>query len=298
MTFASILCYLSGAAPKDEAADKADRAAVKTALTLGSAFKASLRLQHVALDPSRALPLMGEGMTGAMAGRLTEDLEASAKQSREAAVALYQELCEDAGLPVLKEEEKPAAGQFSVGLDLTEGAEDEIMAQRARLADLTVIGQARRSEGETSLVLESLLFDSGRPVLLAPEAGLGALPKRIAIAWNGTALASRAVALAMPFLKRAQEVIVIAGEASEAPTTAQPSAVAGLLALHGIEASTWRYHPEDWPVSRSLVQEIHKTGAEMVVMGAFGHSRMREMLLGGATREAIRASDLALLMAH
>ncbi len=298
MTIARIVCYLSGASAKDEEAQQADRAAATTAIMLGSAFGAGLRFQQVSIDPTRAVPLLGEGMTGAMAARLTEDLETSAKASKEAAVALYQELCGDSGLPTLAEGETPPVGRFSIGLDLDVGAEEEILAERARVADLTVVGQARRGEGETSLVLEALLFDSGRPVLVAPNAGMAEFPKRIAVAWNGSAAASRAIALAMPLLLRAKEVIVISGATDDAPAVTQPSAIAGLLTAHGIETATWRYQPEDWPVSRSLMEEAHKAGAEMIVMGAYGHSRMREMLLGGATREAIKAKDLALFMAH
>ncbi len=104
--------------------------------------------------------------------------------------------------------------------------------------------------------------------------------------------------MALPLLRLAEEVVIISGESDEAPPEAQPSALAGLLAVHGIETATWRYQPDDWPVARSLIQEVHKSGAGLLVMGAYGHSRMRELLLGGATREALRASDLAIYMAH
>ncbi len=298
MTIARLLCYLSGASGKDEAGQAADRAAATTAVTLGQTFDASLRFQHVALDPMRAMPLVGEGMTGVMAARLTEDLESSASESKAAARALYQEIAAKGGLPGVAEGEAPPVGRFSIGLDLDTGVEEEIMADLARLADLTVIGQPGRDKGESSLVLESILFDSGRPVLLAPDAGMSLLPKRMAVAWNGSAAASRAVALAMPLLRRADEVMVISGESSDAPASAQPSALAGLLGAHGIATATWRYQPDDWPVARSLIEETRKSGAGLLVMGAYGHSRMREMLLGGATREAIKAHDLAVLMVH
>lgn len=298
MTIARIICYLSGASGNNEAGLAADRAAATTAITLATAFEASLRFRHVALDPMRAVPLMGEGMTGVMAARLTEDLEASSKESHDAAFELYQEIVAKGSLPSLAEGETAPVGRFTVGLDFAVGVEEEIMAEQARLADLTVIGQPDRDKGESSLVLESTIFDSGRPVLLPPEGGMALLPKRMAVAWNGSAAASRAVGLAMPILRRAEEVIVISGEGSDARAAAQPSALAGLLTAHGIKATTWRYQPDDWPVARSLIQETRKAGAGLLVMGAYGHSRMREMLLGGATREAIKAQDLAVLLVH
>ncbi len=298
MSIARINCYLSGASAQEETPSSADRAAAKTAVTLATHFAASLRFIHVSVDPLRAVPLLGEGMTGAMAARLTEDLTLSARESRAAAEALYQQITEEAGLPKLAEGETAPAGRFTVGLEIDEGVEEQLLAERARLADLTVIGQEGREAGESSLVLESLLFDSGRPVLLAPEDGLAVLPKRVAVAWNGSAMASRAVALSLPILKQAEEVIVISGEGSDAPTAAQPSAMASYLEQHGIKTATWRYQPDDWPVARSLVEETRKSGAGLLVMGAYGHSRMRELLLGGATRAAIKAHDLAVLMVH
>lgn len=298
MTIARIVCYLSGASAKDEAGQLADRAAATTAVALAKTFDAGLRFQHVAIDPLRAMPLMGEGMTGAMAARLTEDLESSAEESKAAVRALYQEITTAGSLPTLAEGEEAPIGRFSVGLDIEVGVEEEVMANRARLADLTVMGQAGRKSGESSLVLEQTLFDGGRPVLLAPDQGMELMPKRMAVAWNGSAEASRAVALAMPVLRRAEEVVVISGEGPDAPASAQPSALADLLGAHGITASTWRYQPDDWPVARSLMEETRKAGAGLLVMGAYGHSRMREILLGGATREAIKAHDLAILMVH
>lgn len=298
MSFARILAPLSGAPAEEAEAAAGDRDVAVTALALAETFKAQLRFLHVSIDPTRALPLLGEGMSGAMAAQLTEDLTAQAERSNDAALALFRQLCSERGLPVLGEGEKPRPGAFSVAYERVDGVEEEAVTAKAKLCDLTIVPHPGRQEGGISPTLEGVLFNSGRPLLVAPEGGFDSLPKKMAVAWNGSAESARAVALAMPLLLRAQEVVVVSGEGEDAAPEARPSALAGLLEAHGLNAATWRYQPEDWPVARSLVEETRKSGARLLVMGAYGHSRVREMLLGGATREAMKAGDLGLVMAH
>jgi nucleotide-binding universal stress UspA family protein len=135
-------------------------------------------------------------------------------------------------------------------------------------------------------------------VLIAPRNGLTQLPSRVAVAWNGTRESARAVALTLPLLRRVREIVIISGEGREDRPVAHPSALRRYLTLQGIGAETWQYLPEDWPVSTSLVAQAKKAGAGLIVMGAYGHSRLRELVLGGATRAALKTSDLAVLMVH
>ncbi len=298
MTIARIVSLVVGASSEERDLAAAERAAIESAFSLGTTFKAEVRLLHVAVDPARAIPLLSEGMSGTMASRLSAELAAEAQRADAAVDQLYRELCLDRGLPLIEKGARPKPGVFAVVLEKSVGVEEEVLSARAKLADLVVLPHPTREEGGSSPTVEGVLFNSGRPVLLTPHQGLTSLPSRMAVAWNGSAEAARAVAQAMPLLKRAEEVVVISGESDEAPPEAQPSALAGYLAAHGLETATWRYQPDDWPVARSLVQEVRKSGAGLLVMGAYGHSRMRELLLGGATREALRASDLAIYMAH
>ncbi|GAB5471451.1 MAG: universal stress protein [Rhodospirillales bacterium] len=298
MTIARLLGQIRGNNGEETGAAAADRAVLETAFTLGAAFDAQLRVLHVAMDPSQALPLLGEGMTGAMASRLTDDLAKSAAAAKATAESLFRELAQARAVPVLAEGEAAPVGRFSVMLEQVEGMEEEIAVARAKLSDLAILAHPTEEEGGSNPTAEAVLFGSGRPILLAPQPGMKDLPKRMAVAWNGSPEAARAVALALPILKRAEEVIVISGDSDSGPREAQPSALAGYLEAHGMKVATWRYQPEDWPVARSLLQETRKSGAGLLVMGAYGHSRVRQVLLGGATREAFKAGDIALFMAH
>jgi nucleotide-binding universal stress UspA family protein len=106
------------------------------------------------------------------------------------------------------------------------------------------------------------------------------------------------VALALPILERAREVVVITGQGKDDRPVAHPGALLRYLRLQDIGADMWQYQPEDWPVSASLMEQAKKAGAGLLVMGAYGHSRLRELVLGGATRAALRAGELAVLMVH
>jgi nucleotide-binding universal stress UspA family protein len=290
MTVASILVVLSGG-PESEAA-------LETALAFGRAFDAHVRLMHVEIDAAASAPLLGEGMPAALMSDLTASLLAERERSRQAVQRLFESHCRAQELPVVQKEEQPPAGQLSVSLVIETGTESERIAEEGRLHDLVVIARTPAEAGFSGPTLEAALFESGRPVLLAPRQALRGVPRRIAIAWNGSREAARAAALTLPFLSRAEEIVVISGEGKDDRPVAHPNALKRYLALHRIAAEAWKYQPEDSPVSGSLVEQAKKAGAHLLIMGAYGHSRLRELVLGGATRAALKASDLAVLMVH
>ncbi|HKY96116.1 MAG TPA: universal stress protein [Kiloniellales bacterium] len=290
MTLASILVVLSGG-PESEAA-------LRTALTFGRAFEAHVRLLHVEIDAVASAPLLGEGMPAALMSDLTASLLAERERSRKAVQQLFEVHCREHDLIVVQKEEPPPARQLSVSLVIETGNESERIAEEGRLHDLIVVARTPAEAGFSGPTLEAALFESGRPVLLAPRQALDRLPQRIAFAWNGSREAARAAALTLPLLSRAQEVVVISGEGKDDRPVAHPNALKRYLAVHGIAADAWKYQPEDSPVAGSLVEQAKIAGANLLVMGAYGHSRLRELVLGGATRAALKASDLAVLMVH
>lgn len=290
MAIARILTVLNGEAGSETA--------LKTALAIGNAFDARVRVLHVAVDPERSLPLLGEGMTGAMVSDLTQSLEKEAKRSSDAARRLFETHCVDAGLKVVSMEDPAEAGVFSVSFDGRKGSEADVVAQEGRLFDLIILPRNVAEEGPSGPTLEAALFETGRPVLVSGKEPLAGSPERIAVAWNGTREASRAVDGALPLLAKAKQVTVLTGEGKDDPPVAHASALARYLTFHRVEAQTWGFLPDDWPVAQSLVNEAKKAGCSLLVMGAYGHSRLRELVLGGATRAALKDSEIALLMVH
>lgn len=143
--------------------------------------------------------------------------------------------------------------------------------------------------------IDAALFDTGRPVLVAPPAAPLQIGRKIAIAWNGSSQAARAVAFSLPFLERAEQVTILVGSGQDSHTPG--TALAAYLERHGIRAAVEGFDVAG-SVGKSVLERAGELGADLIVMGAYGHSRLREMILGGATREILASATLPVLMAH
>ena len=181
----------------------------------------------------------------------------------------------------------------------------ENLAMQARHADLTILGQPRPGrEGARFAedLLEGALFASGRPVLMVPYAGhFGAVGARVLIGWNATREAARAVADAMPFLTTAAEVVVLAINPSPGLEGhgEQPAAdMAQHLARHGVKATAQQVLAHDVPEADVLLNCAADLGADLIVMGAYGHSRLRQMVFGGVTRGILARMTVPVLLSH
>ncbi|MEX0406347.1 universal stress protein [Aquibium sp. LZ166] len=180
---------------------------------------------------------------------------------------------------------------------------DETVGRRARYADITLIGpETLKSERLGPKVVEGSLFFSGRPVLLVPEnVQPTLLPKRVMVAWDGRVEAARAVREAMDMIEGAEEVRVVLVDPAEGEDAhgAEPGAdVAAYLARHGAKVTVDRLPGADQPVAEVLRRHATDTAAELLVMGAYGHSRFRERIFGGVTRAMVERPSLPILMAR
>ena len=182
-------------------------------------------------------------------------------------------------------------------------APDADPALHARYADLTILGQLDPDEPDTIRPRpEQVTLASGRPILVVPYAGSFPNPgRRIVIGWNASREAARAVSDAMPLLTAAEIVTVLTIDPREGPRAhgELPGADISLhLARHGVKAQIERTVSADLPVGEVLLSRAADLGADLLVMGAYGHSRARELLLGGATRSLLRSMTLPVLMSH
>lgn len=178
-------------------------------------------------------------------------------------------------------------------------------ALQARYADLTVLPAMPRDDGDNMVAhdyFHDILRHSGRPVLVVPEGHAATLPpKRAVIAWKPTREASRAVADAMPLLHRADvvDVLVIDPAVGESAHGGEPGAdIAAHLARHGLRVEVVARPRMNFSVAYAVLDHARTVGADLIVAGGYGHSRLREAMLGGTTRELLQTAHLPVLFSH
>jgi nucleotide-binding universal stress UspA family protein len=178
-------------------------------------------------------------------------------------------------------------------------------ALHARYVDLTILGQLDPDRSDADLVRprpEHVTLASGRPILVVPYAGrFETVGRRVLIGWNATREATRAVNDAMPLLAAAEVVTVLTIDAREGPDAhgELPGADISLhLARHDVKAEVERTVSAGIPAGEVLLSRAADLGADLLVIGAYGHSRVRELLLGGATRSILQSMTVPVLMSH
>jgi nucleotide-binding universal stress UspA family protein len=178
----------------------------------------------------------------------------------------------------------------------------EIFAMHVRYADLAVVGQDDPDAPSPGRLPEQLVLGGGRPVLLIPYIGAGKkLGERVVVAWDASREAARAVRDALPLLTQAKAVEVV----SVNPRPADfghgdvPGAdVALYLARHGVNVEVQRIETRELDVGNALLSHVASEAADLLVMGGYGHSRLREIMLGGATRTILHDMTVPVLMSH
>lgn len=174
-------------------------------------------------------------------------------------------------------------------------------AEIARRFDLSVVAQARPdAAGPEALIVEQALFDSGRPVLIVPYIQTAPFKAdRVMLCWDGSRPAARAAGDAMPMLARAQVVEVFIVESGKLKSDEVPGAdIAEHLAHHGLNVKVTRTVSGDVDVANVILSHAADSGADLIVMGGYGHSRLRELILGGATRGILASMTVPTLMSH
>lgn len=184
------------------------------------------------------------------------------------------------------------------------GGLSDLIALRSRFADLVVLakpyGEKHRDEEEA--IVESAMFEGQAPVLVLPDEALDAsnIGKRIVIAWNQSRESMNAIRRALPFLKKAEHVwITIIDPPQHGPERSDPGgALCQMLVRHGVRAEVTVLARTMPRISDVLARHVRDMDADMLVMGAYGHSRFREAILGGATRNMLENANVPVFMAH
>jgi nucleotide-binding universal stress UspA family protein len=176
-----------------------------------------------------------------------------------------------------------------------------MFSEFARTYDLTIVRQPDADNpGPEELLAEAALFGAGRPVLVVPyiqKAGLKL--GHVTVCWDGSRAAARAIADALPFLRKSKTVELLMVQSKEASRREIAGAdMATHLARHGLKVDLERITVPDLKVAEAILSHIADSSTDLLVMGGYGHSRLREFILGGVTREIMQSMTVPTLMSH
>ena len=270
------------------------RDSLAVALGLAKRFGAHVRGLHVKPDPKEMLPYATLGLSASMAESVRAAAGHGAEGIAAAALALFEEECAGAGVLLA---DKPSGHSSATASLLVEtGRSSTILAERGRLSDLIV---ARRPDKvhPTPPQLESMLRESGRPVLLVPPGTRVITANTIALGWNCSSEAASAMHAAMPLLSATGSVRVLT---TRKRAGMRPSAddVVSYLGWHGIAAESKVMDTSSRSVGAALLEDTAATGADLIVIGSYSRRRLREMIMGGVTRYVLEKATLPVLMVH
>ena len=272
-----IVVNLTGGHPQDFAAD--------FAISLAEGFSA-----HIAGVAFIYEPIIPGDMLG---GIPTDLIEVQREENRKAAEAAVDRFEAAAKAAALSAETRVVDASLAGAADL--------FGRIARRFDMAVVGQARREQGASEeLLIEGALFGSGRPVVVVPYTQQEGLRlDRILICWDGSRPAARAIADAIPLLSRAKtvDIVVVIGERDKSGEITGRN-MRRHLARHGIETEIKHITASGGVAQNAILAHAAETGATFIVMGGYGHSRLREFILGGVTRGILKSMPVPVLMSH
>lgn len=272
----------------------AGEAALSTALLIARVWNAHVTALHVRVDSRDVAPLAGEGLSGAMIEEMMSATEKESSERAHAVRAMFDRFV--AQHDVIVQEARAGAECATASFAAVTGREEDLVAQQARLADVTVVPHPDAGEDVSSSdALHAVLFDSGRPVLISPRTAPTTVGSRICLGWNGTAESASAVFAALPWLKRAEAVRILSAEGYQRRGPAAPE-LAAYLALHGVHPDIVMFQPINGVVGAGLLAAARDFGCNLLAMGAYSHSRLRQLILGGVTRHVLENSDLPVMM--
>jgi nucleotide-binding universal stress UspA family protein len=268
-----------------------------TALAVARLLPAHLEFLHVRVDVQSVLTAMAANDVSGGAGydQMLGTLERDAEARQRAAETAFRDFCEQGNVPVSSD---PATNLPSAELRMETGDEPTWLAAHGRAADLVVVGREREGEETAMDTLEACLMDTGRPVLIAPAKAPASLSGVVAVAWKDAPAAADAVAAAMPFIELADRVVILSVDEGRAADGAACERLRHALAWHNARVEVHSLKPEGRAPVDVLLAAAGSAKSDLLVMGGYSHSRMREVIFGGFTRRVLHRADIAVLMAH
>ena len=289
MSFKTIMAPMMG--------EEADKKALDAALTMAGPTDAHIQAVFLHRDLKESLvPHVINGLGAGIIDSLVQVAEEEVEHARRAARSSYDTWRQASGIGE-KTDPAPTNG-ITAELSMAMGDLGGNLAKAGRMADVICVVRPGKNDGaDWGTLILAALMETGRAVLLAPADTKMKPIESVAIAWNGSREAARAVALAMPVLEAADSVTVLAGT-SDYLKPEDVTAFTESLKWHGVNATARMFALNGADLAGRLQAEAREADAQLLVLGAYSHSRLREFVFGGVTDDIIKAGRMPVLMAH
>ena len=276
----------------------ADQAVFDTALAAARLFSAHLDFVHVRIEPGEALRYVPHAgfASGAALREALDTLGAEGRARSVAALHHIQEFCAREG--VMPADAPLDVEQVSASWSQHDGPAHDHLLTRARHSDLVVMGRDKGANGLPPDLLRLLLLESGRPILVAPAQARPRLPGTVMLCWTEAREPARAATAAMPFLARAERVVVVTVDGRGWERTDGLADLVHRLGWHRIRAEPRVVKSAGRPVAQALASAADDLNADLLVMGGYGHRPLREDLFGGCTRSFLEGAVVPVLALH
>jgi nucleotide-binding universal stress UspA family protein len=241
--------------------------------------------------------VFGGEMGFSISSEVDRTLEREGHDRRDQARRLFRDFMTAQGVPIGPV--SPGNAGPSASWREEDGRQNAIVGMSGRVYDLILVEQPEKLASIAEATLEDALFESGRPVMMVPKVMPPTLGDVVAVAWNGSTETATTVAVAMPFLKQAKEVVVVAVGPQHMPEPGPAGdELVRALERHGLKVSLRTAFGRQKPQGESFLQEAEAAGADLMLKGAYTQSRIRQMIFGGATRHIIMESKIPVVMSR
>ncbi len=264
------------------------------AVSLARRHSAHMEVLHCRSRPEDLIPF-GIFVPASLRKEIVASAGTLANEEEDKVRGLFDRYCQQHDLPALDAAPWPR-DRVSVTWREETGKQAKIIGVRGRLADVIAVAQPDHAQNLGMNTLESALLETGKLVLMCPPAPVESVGARVAVAWNGSAEASRAVTTALPVLKAADAVTILSEEGAKLPVSAEEAR--DYLAVHDIACNQRSFSASPAKVGQALVAGAKAAGADCLLMGAYGQSRRRELIMGGVTQHVVDHADIPILLMH
>ncbi len=265
---------------------------------------ADLPVLHTALAVARmsaahicvldVYPDLDDAVIG-LAPEMIGNIQQKNADRQEEAQRFFRDFCETESLAITTA--ATGIGAPSAELKAEAGDARLKLAAYGRTSDLVVLGRSHEDAELARIMLETAIMHTGRPVLIAPSSTHSVRLNTVAIAWKDTIELAKAVSAALPFIERAERVLILTVQ-EEPPAEQSVTRLLNSLLYHNASTTVHVLPQESRPAVETLLDRVNSVGVSLLVMGAYGHSRLRELVLGGFTRHVLNTATPPILLAH